>query len=103
MIVAAPGRACNLPPLPRERCRAVARRIGARPPRRAPRADLRRRDGQLPGAGAARADFGRGAASARRARGDRIALLMRDTPECAAVWLGAVHAGMVALSVNPRL
>ena len=36
-------------------------------------------------------------------RGERIALLMRDTPECAAAWLGAVHAGMVALSVNPRL
>ena len=36
-------------------------------------------------------------------QGDRIALLMRDTPECAAAWLGALHAGMVALSVNPRL
>jgi len=36
-------------------------------------------------------------------RGDRIALLMRDTPECAAAWLGAVHAGMVAMSINPRL
>jgi len=36
-------------------------------------------------------------------RGDRVALLMRDTPECAAAWLGAVHAGAVALGVNPRL
>jgi benzoate-CoA ligase len=36
-------------------------------------------------------------------RGDRIAFLMRDTPECAGAWLGAVHAGMVAISVNPRL
>ena len=35
--------------------------------------------------------------------GERIVLLMRDTPECAAAWLGAVHAGLVALSVNPRL
>src|SRR5881394_2178962 len=35
--------------------------------------------------------------------GDRVVLLMRDTPECAAAWLGAVHAGAVALSVNPRL
>jgi 3-hydroxybenzoate/4-hydroxybenzoate---CoA ligase len=36
-------------------------------------------------------------------RGERVALLMRDTPECAAAWLGALHAGAVALSINPRL
>jgi len=36
-------------------------------------------------------------------RGERVALLMRDTPECAAAWLGALHAGAVAVSVNPRL
>src|SRR5262245_15665481 len=27
---------------------------------------------------------------------------MRDTPECAAAWLGAVHAGAAVLSLNPR-
>ena len=36
-------------------------------------------------------------------RGERVALLMRDTPECAAAWLGALHAGAVVVSVNPRL
>lgn len=36
-------------------------------------------------------------------RGDRVVLLMRDTPECAAAWLGAVHMGAVAVTVNPRL
>jgi acyl-coenzyme A synthetase/AMP-(fatty) acid ligase len=49
----------------------------------------------------------RASAAALRAlgarRGDRIALLMRDTPECAAAWLGALHAGAVVVSVNPRL
>ena len=34
--------------------------------------------------------------------GDRVALLMRDTPECAAAWLGAVHAGGAVLGLNPR-
>jgi acyl-coenzyme A synthetase/AMP-(fatty) acid ligase len=36
-------------------------------------------------------------------RGERVALLMRDTPECAAAWLGALHAGAVVVSINPRL
>lgn len=35
--------------------------------------------------------------------GDRVLLLMRDTPECAAAWLGAVHAGAVAIALNNRL
>ena len=49
----------------------------------------------------------RAAATVLRARGarpgDRILLMMRDTPECAAWWLGALYAGAVAVSVNPRL
>jgi 3-hydroxybenzoate/4-hydroxybenzoate---CoA ligase len=47
------------------------------------------------------------AANALRARGvmpgERVLLLMRDTPQLAAAWLGAVHAGAVAVLVNPRL
>ena len=35
--------------------------------------------------------------------GDRVLLLMRDTPEFAAAWLGAVHAGAVAVGLNTRL
>ena len=35
--------------------------------------------------------------------GDRILLLMRDTPEFAAAWLGAVHMGAVAVPLNTRL
>lgn len=35
--------------------------------------------------------------------GDRVMLMMRDTPEFAAAWLGAVHAGAVAVAVNSRL
>jgi len=35
--------------------------------------------------------------------GDRVVLLMRDTPEFAAAWLGAVHAGAVAVALNNRL
>src|SRR4051812_21416935 len=35
--------------------------------------------------------------------GDRVLLLMRDTPEFVAAWLGALRAGAVAVSVNPRL
>src|SRR4051812_20043526 len=35
--------------------------------------------------------------------GDRVLMLMRDTPEFVAAWLGAVRAGAVAVSVNPRL
>jgi len=35
--------------------------------------------------------------------GDRVLLMMRDTPAFAAAWLGAVHAGAVAIGVNSRL
>ena len=35
--------------------------------------------------------------------GDRVLLLMRDTPEFAAAWLGAVHAGAVAVALNTKL
>lgn len=35
--------------------------------------------------------------------GDRVLLLMRDTPEFAAAWLGAVRAGAVAVALNNRL
>jgi benzoate-CoA ligase len=35
--------------------------------------------------------------------GERVLLLMRDTPEFAAAWLGAVHAGAVAVALNSKL
>jgi 3-hydroxybenzoate/4-hydroxybenzoate---CoA ligase len=35
--------------------------------------------------------------------GDRVLILMRDGPECAAAWLGALHAGAVAIAVNGKL
>jgi acyl-coenzyme A synthetase/AMP-(fatty) acid ligase len=35
--------------------------------------------------------------------GDRVLLLMRDTPECAAAWLGVVRAGGVAVALNTKL
>ncbi len=35
--------------------------------------------------------------------GDRVLLLMRDTPEFAAAWLGAVRAGAVVVALNSRL
>ena len=35
--------------------------------------------------------------------GDRVLLPMRDTPEAAAAWLGAVHAGAIAIGLNNRL
>ena len=35
--------------------------------------------------------------------GDRVLLLMRDTPEFAAAWLGAVRAGAVAVALNNKL
>src|SRR3970040_648983 len=35
--------------------------------------------------------------------GDRVLLLMRDTPEFAAAWLGAVHSGAVAVALNNKL
>ena len=35
--------------------------------------------------------------------GERVLLLMRDTPEFAALWLGAVHAGAVAVALNTRI
>ena len=37
------------------------------------------------------------------APGERVLLLLRDTPEYAAAWLGAVHAGAVAIGLNTRL
>ena len=37
------------------------------------------------------------------APGERVLLLMRDTPEFAAAWLGAVRAGAVAIALNNRL
>lgn len=47
------------------------------------------------------------AANALRARGvqpgDRVLLLLRDTPEFAAAWLGAVRAGAVAIGLNSKL
>lgn len=35
--------------------------------------------------------------------GDRVLMMMRDTPEFAAAWLGAVHAGAVAVALNTKL
>lgn len=35
--------------------------------------------------------------------GDRVLLLMRDTPQFAAAWLGAVRAGAVAIALNTKL
>jgi 3-hydroxybenzoate/4-hydroxybenzoate---CoA ligase len=35
--------------------------------------------------------------------GQNVLLLMRDTPEFGAAWLGAVHAGAVAVALNNRL
>lgn len=37
------------------------------------------------------------------APGDRVLLLMRDTPEFAAAWLGCVHMGAVAIALNNKL
>lgn len=37
------------------------------------------------------------------APGDRVLLLMRDTPEFAAAWLGVVRAGAVAIALNTKL
>lgn len=37
------------------------------------------------------------------APGERVLLLMRDTPQFAAAWLGAVRAGAVAIALNNRL
>jgi len=37
------------------------------------------------------------------APGDRVLLLLRDTPEYVATWLGAVRAGAVAIGLNTRL
>jgi benzoate-CoA ligase len=36
-------------------------------------------------------------------RGERVMLLMRDTPDFAAAWLGVVHAGGVAVALNGKL
>ncbi len=35
--------------------------------------------------------------------GERVLLLLRDTPEFAAAWLGAAHAGAVAIGLNGKL
>jgi len=35
--------------------------------------------------------------------GDRVLMMMRDTPDFAAAWLGAVHAGAVAVALNTKL
>ena len=35
--------------------------------------------------------------------GDRVLLLLRDTPEYVAAWLGAVRAGAVAIGLNTKL
>jgi acyl-coenzyme A synthetase/AMP-(fatty) acid ligase len=37
------------------------------------------------------------------APGERVLLLMRDTPEFVAAWLGVVHAGAVAVALNTKL
>jgi 3-hydroxybenzoate/4-hydroxybenzoate---CoA ligase len=37
------------------------------------------------------------------APGERVLMMMRDTPEFAAAWLGALHAGAVAVALNTRL
>lgn len=47
------------------------------------------------------------AAGALRARGvrpgEQVLFVMRDTPASAAAWLGAVHAGVVAVALNSKL
>ena len=52
------------------------------------------------------AEVGR-AANALRALGvrpgERVLLLLRDTPEFVAAWLGAVQAGAVAIGLNTKL
>ncbi|MEX0637483.1 MAG: AMP-binding protein, partial [Burkholderiales bacterium] len=52
------------------------------------------------------ADMAR-AANALRALGirpgERVLLLLRDTPEFVAAWLGAVHAGAVSVGLNSKL
>jgi acyl-CoA synthetase (AMP-forming)/AMP-acid ligase II len=35
--------------------------------------------------------------------GQRVLLLMRDTPEFAAAWLGVLHTGAVAVALNTKL
>jgi benzoate-CoA ligase len=35
--------------------------------------------------------------------GERVLFVMRDTPEFAAAWLGAIHAGAVAVALNTKL
>src|SRR6267142_2766290 len=35
--------------------------------------------------------------------GDRVMFLMRDTPEFAAAWLGAIRAGATAIALNNKL
>jgi benzoate-CoA ligase len=50
---------------------------------------------------AARASGALGALGVRP--GDRVLLLMRDTPEFAAAWLGVLRAGAVAIALNNKL
>jgi len=52
------------------------------------------------------ADVARASAALRQlgaAPGERVLMMMRDTPEFAAAWLGAVHAGAVAIALNTKL
>jgi benzoate-CoA ligase len=35
--------------------------------------------------------------------GEQVLFLMRDTPEFAAAWLGAIHAGAIAVALNTKL
>lgn len=35
--------------------------------------------------------------------GERVLFVLRDTPEYAAAWLGAIHAGAVAIALNSKL
>lgn len=35
--------------------------------------------------------------------GEQVLFVMRDTPEFAAAWLGAVHAGVIAVALNSKL
>jgi len=49
------------------------------------------------------ASVARAAGALRVKPGGRVLFVMRDTPEFAAAWLGAVHAGAVAIALNSKL
>jgi benzoate-CoA ligase len=56
--------------------------------------------------GALAADVARASNALRSlgvAPGERVMLLLRDSPEFAIAWLGAVHAGAVAIGLNTKL